>query len=88
MGGPGDRVLMVALYPGVQDTGVNMEDSMESRVSNKGEHSMAMGVQVDGEDTLSNEDTPSDNVGIPVYVKSVLSVDAKSQTALSMKLSV
>ena len=26
-----DRVLMVALYPGVQDTGVNLEDSMESR---------------------------------------------------------
>ncbi|XP_078312291.1 polyribonucleotide nucleotidyltransferase-like [Crassostrea virginica] len=83
-----DRVLMVALYPGVQDTGVNMEDSMESWVSNKGEHSMAMGVQVDGEDTLSNEDTPSNNVGMPVQVKSVLSVDAKSQTALSMKLSV
>ena len=39
-------------------------------VSNKGEHSMAMGVQVDGEDTLSNEDTPSDNVGMPVYVVS------------------
>ncbi|XP_078312351.1 uncharacterized protein LOC144617720 isoform X2 [Crassostrea virginica] len=70
------------------NTGGNMEDSMESRVSNKGEHSMAMGVQVDGEDTLSNEDTPSNNVGMPVQVKSVLSVDAKSQTALSMKLSV
>ena len=26
-----ERVLMSALYPGVQDTGVNMEDSMESR---------------------------------------------------------
>ena len=39
-------------------------------VSSKGEHSMAMGVKVDGEDTLSNEDTPSDNVGIPVYVVS------------------
>ena len=39
-------------------------------VSNKGEHSMALGVQVDGEDTLSNEDTPSDNVGMPVQVVS------------------
>ena len=39
-------------------------------VSNKGEHSMAMGVQVDGEDTLSNEDTPSNNVGMPVQVVS------------------
>ena len=39
-------------------------------VSSKGEHNMAMGVRVDGEDTLSNEDTPSDNVGIPVYVVS------------------
>mmetsp|Transcript_36757 Transcript_36757/g.59388 ORF Transcript_36757/g.59388 Transcript_36757/m.59388 type:complete len:80 (-) Transcript_36757:587-826(-) len=79
---------MVALYPGVQDTGVNMEDSMESRVSSKGEHSMAMGVRVDGEDTLSNEDTPSDNVGIPVYVRSVLWVDTKVQTSLSMTPSV
>ena len=39
-------------------------------VSSKGERSTAMGVQVDGEDTLSNEDTPRDNVGIPVYVVS------------------
>lgn len=39
-------------------------------VSSKGEHSMAMDVRVDGEDTLSNEDTLSDNVGIPVYVVS------------------
>ena len=39
-------------------------------VSSKGEHSMAMGVRVDGEETLSNEDTPRDNVGIPVYVVS------------------
>nr|XP_022287961.1 uncharacterized protein LOC111100406 isoform X3 [Crassostrea virginica] len=53
-----------------------------------GQHSMAMGTRVDGEDTLSNEDTPSDNVLMRVQVKSVLSVDAKSQTALSMKLSV
>ena len=37
-------------------------------VSSKGEHSMAMGIKVDGEDTLSNEDTPSDNVGMPVQV--------------------
>ena len=39
-------------------------------VSSKEEHSMAMDVMVDGEDTLSNEDTPSNNVGIPVYVVS------------------
>ena len=39
-------------------------------VSSKGEHGMAMDVRVDGEDTLSNEDTPSDNVGIPVQVVS------------------
>ena len=39
-------------------------------VSSKGENSMAMGVRVDGKDTLSNEDTPRDNVGIPVYVVS------------------
>ena len=31
---------------------------------------MAMGIKVDGEDTLSNEDTPSDNVGMPVQVVS------------------
>ena len=39
-------------------------------VSSKGEHSMAMGARVDGEDTLSNEDTPSNNVDIPVQVVS------------------
>ena len=39
-------------------------------VSSNWEHSMVMGVRVDGEDTLSNEDTPRDNVGIPVYVVS------------------
>ena len=33
-------------------------------VSSKGEHNMAMGVRVDGEDTLSNEDTPSNNVWV------------------------
>ena len=32
-------------------------------VSSKGEHSMAMGVRVDGEDTLSNEDTPATMCG-------------------------
>ena len=31
-------------------------------VSSKGENSMAIGVKKDGEDTLSNEDTPSNNV--------------------------
>ena len=39
-------------------------------VSSKGEHSMAIGGRVDGEETLSNEDTPSDNVGSPGYVVS------------------
>ena len=39
-------------------------------VSSKGKHIMAMDVRVDGEDTLSNEDTPSNNVGMPVQVVS------------------
>ena len=39
-------------------------------VSSKGEHSMAMDVREDGEDTLRNKGVSSDNVDIQVQVVS------------------
>ena len=39
-------------------------------VSSKGEHSMAMDVREDGDDTLSNKGVPSDNVGIQLKLVS------------------
>lgn len=39
-------------------------------VSSKGEVSMVMVLKVDGEDTISSRDTPSNNPGTPVRVVS------------------